>query len=116
MKNQQKLPTIFNVLVYDFNKAKIIPYNIIPYFVSEYKNTKQGKPKTYEEFKEFIKSKSLYMFWSRCEYEIIISQWPVSKDNEKWDVHKQIMMNIDIITNMIMKIVKSKHKYDTDSL
>lgn len=114
MKNQQKPPTIFNVLVYDFNKAKIIPYNIIPYFVSEYKNTKQGKPKTYEEFKEFIKSKSLYRFWSRCEYEIIVSGWPVTKNNEKWDVHEQIMMNIDVITNILMKIVKSK--YDTDSL
>ena len=57
----------FNVIVYDFNSKEFIPYNIIPYLVSQYK-IKRDKPKTFDEFKEFVKSESQYQWWARCEY------------------------------------------------
>ena len=42
-----------------------------------------------------------YQFWSRCEYEIILIDWPCQQKHEKWDVYKQIMMNIDIVTDIL---------------
>jgi hypothetical protein len=57
-------------------------------------------------FKEFIEHKAMWMFWSRCEYEIILSDWPPSGVEEKWDIYRQIMMNIDIITEILMENVK----------
>lgn len=110
----------FYVILYEPNYKKMIPYDVMPYFISEYEETKKGKPKTLAEFKEFVKSKSLYMFWSRCQYEIIISGWPVRDTEEKWDVHRQIMNNIDIVTIILYNTVKTRKKLkeldDTSSI
>ena len=120
----------FNVIIYNINNKKFEPYNIIPYLVSRY-NKKENKPKTFDEFKEFVKNESLYQWWSRCEYEIILGPWPYTSspserydkkgenDVEAWkehwekhldeckkiDVHYQVMMNLDVITTLVMDSV-----------
>ena len=118
----------FNVIIYNINSKKFEPYNIIPYLISCY-NKKENKPKTFDEFKEFIKNKSMYQWWARCEYEIILSPWPytlspserakeennVEAWKEHWkkhlnecqkiDVHYQVMMNLDVITVLVMESV-----------
>ena len=119
---------IFNVIVYNINNGEFEPYNIIPYLVSQYKIKIDNKPKTFDEFKEFVKNKSMYQWWSRCEYEVILSPWPYTSspserynkegedDVEAWkehwkkhlkeckkiDVHYQVMMNLDVITTLLM--------------
>lgn len=96
----------FNVIRQNINQETFEPYNVIPYFVREY-NKLEVKPKTYNEFYKFIKNISMYMFWSRCEYEIIIAGWPNIDTAEKWDIHRQIMMNIDIIIEILMDYGKN---------
>ena len=96
----------FNVIIYDPNLRKFVEYDIIPYLIRTYNEKKERKetlPKTFDEFKNFVKSESQYQFWSRCEYEIILIDWPCQKNHEKWDVYKQIMMNLDIVTNVFME-------------
>lgn len=95
---------VFNVINYDFNKNKFETYDVLPYLRDCYKE-KENKPKSFSEFKEFIEKEAMYQFWARCEYEIILIDWPCKKHSEKWDVYKQIMMNIDIITELLMKDV-----------
>lgn len=95
----------YNVIIYNFNLQKMEYYNIIPYFVNCYKQL-LIKPNTFKEFKEFILSQARYHFWSRCEFEIIISDWPNKKIEEKWDVYNQIEMNIDCITELFIKCIK----------
>ena len=95
----------FNVIIYNINREKFEPYNVMNFFVDEYIEDKE-KLTTFDEFKEFVKHKSMWMFWSRCEYEIILSDWPPSGVEEKWDIHRQIMMNIDIVTEILMENVK----------
>lgn len=112
---------VFYVIKYDPNGKKMKRYEIMSYFIEEYKQTKTKKPKTLEECKNFIITKGMYQFWSRCEYEIILSDWPCGCITEKWDIYKQIEMNIDLITaifhNYINKIKKLKKKTnDTNSL
>ena len=115
----------FNVIGYNFNSKEFVPYNIIPYLVSQYK-IKRDKPKTFDEVKEFVKKESMHQWWARCEYEIVLSPWPytlspserakeennVEAWKEHWkkhlnecqkiDVHYQVMMNIDIITALVI--------------
>jgi hypothetical protein len=111
----------FNVLIWDFNTDTIEHYDVLPYFRNRYKerveinrkysNSKDFDPNneytkvpvTLEDFKKFVKNESMYQFWSRCEYEMICHGWPVQKNNYKLDVHEQIMMNIDIITEILLK-------------
>lgn len=94
----------FNVIIWDFNERVFKPYDIIPYLIECYNKTKT-KPKTFNQFKKFIKEESLYQWWARCEYEIILMDWPCQETTKKWDIYKQIMMNIDIITKLIMEEV-----------
>lgn len=91
----------FYVIVYDINRKTFVPYDVIPYLEKCYYE-ETNKPKTLEEFKDFVKNQSKYQWWSRCEYEIILESWPKTNVNKKWDVHRQVMMNIDIITSMLM--------------
>ena len=37
----------------------------------------------------------MYYFWSKCEYEIILSPWTGRADDIKIDIYDQIMMNFD---------------------
>ncbi len=96
------METKFNVLCWDHNADKLEYYDVLPYFRECYKKGK-NKPSTFEELKKFIKDKSMYQFWSRCQYEIICHGFPIEKKKYKLDVHEQIMMNIDIITDILYK-------------
>lgn len=100
---------IFNVIYYDVNKKAFIPYDILPHFRSIfYGNKKKERPKTKEELKEWIKNRSLYHFWSRCQYEIVLQSWPTSEISDKWDIHDQILMNLDTITDILSEEFKIK--------
>lgn len=94
----------FNVIIYDINKKEFMQYDIIPYFINCYNNIPKSKrPKTDEEIKNFIIAEGKYQFWSRCQYEIIISSWPTQDTQKKIDVFDQIMMNIDLITKVFIQ-------------
>ena len=104
----------FNVINYDFNAQKFETYDVIPYLVNAYNDRVKRHekypdseyykvPKTFDEFKKFVEGESQYQFWGRCEYEIILVDWPCQKTEEKWDVYDQIMMNLDIITQIVME-------------
>lgn len=102
----------FNVIIED--NGRFMPYDIMRRLVREYnelkekdeKNRWKKLPVTDEEFKEFVEDISRYNWWAKCEYELILKDWPCGQKEEKWDVFKQIMMNIDLITRIFIENVK----------
>lgn len=103
----------FNVLLYDWNSKEVIPYDVIPYFVSRWKVNKSNKKNITdrESFKKWVESNSAYTFWSRCEYEFLIAPWPYNKDKDemkKIDIHFQIMQNLDILVDLLIDELKLK--------
>ena len=97
----------FYVINFEFNSSKFENYDIMPYLVNCYEKVKNTKncPKTFDEFKKFIEEKSMYQYWARCEYEIILSDWPNNKTSKKIDIHYQIMMNINTVTDILIENV-----------
>lgn len=91
----------YYVIIWDVNRDTIENYDIMPYICECYDDL-ENKPKTFDEFKTFILKECKYRFWSRCEYEIIVTGWPISNRNEKIDVYDQIEQNIDTITKKFM--------------
>ena len=101
----------FYVLTWDFNRDKIEHYDVLPYLrnrleerIEKNKNDEDNYfkvPKSFTDFKKFVEDESLYQFWSRCEYEMIVHGWPVRKNDYKIDVHEQIMMNLDVISGIL---------------
>ena len=119
--NRVQIPA-FYTLTWDMNRGEVENYDIMPYLVSTWKEDKARKrkiwfkssdddtkePTTVEEWKKAILAASRYQFWARCEYEIIISEWPTEKHRVKLDVFDQINANIDVITKLFMEYVSSK--------
>lgn len=97
----------FYVIKYNTNSDKFYKYDVIPYLINRYENTKKkDKPTDFEGFKKFVESWSMYQWWSRCEYEIILSDWPNQKVHKKVDIYWQIMNNIDVVIEVLMKNIK----------
>ena len=99
---------VFNVIVYNFNTKKFVPYNIFTYLEREFKKSSL-KDMSKESLMSWILDKSRYMFWSRCEYEVILSPWPpIGGIAKKIDVFEQIEMNIEVITDMFYNYHKNE--------
>lgn len=82
----------------------------------KYKGTKPDKYnsiKNYDELREYLKSKFMYYFWSKCEHEIIVNSWPHKDDTyeAKVDVYAQISPNLDRITEYVIRELKLDFKY-----
>lgn len=90
----------FNVIIED--NGKFEPYDIMPFLLNEY-NDSEDKPESFEDLKKLVEASSRYRFWSRCEYEIILVDWPGQTKAEKWDIYRQIMMNLDLITEILLQ-------------
>lgn len=46
-----------------------------------------------ERLQEEIKHCLMYWFWSKCEWEVVITGWPDADTREKTDVFKQVTLN-----------------------
>jgi len=79
---------------WDFNQDKIEVYDVVPMFIREIEAiSKSKRPKTKDELDEMLDQEAMYHFWSKCEYEILIRDWPSGKEEEKIDVYDQLKMN-----------------------
>lgn len=95
----------FNCIIESYGKFK--SFDIMPFLINAYNNKKvEERPKEEQELKDFIIKESRYLWWAKCEYEIILSNWPRKDIEEKWDVFKQIMMNLDIVIDVFKENIK----------
>ena len=101
----------FYVINESINAQKFAPYDVMPYFVRCYNDAKKDKrPVIFDEFKKFVESNSMYMYWARCQYEVVVHSWPCGHIKQKIDVHWQIMMNIDVVVEILMRNVLKELK------
>lgn len=101
----------FHVLEYNFMTREIGSYDVLPYFRRMWKETnwdafEKSKVNNKDDLKNWIIRASSYNFWSRCEYEFLMGPWPYKEDTlindlKKIDVHEQLMMNIEILTDIL---------------
>lgn len=93
----------WNVIYYDFNAKKITTFNIFDHgrFREEiYDNRKKSKTK--EEFEKSTRMSLMYYFWSKSEYEVIVSPW-IGDDKAavKIDIYTQVINNWDIFIDYV---------------
>ena len=83
-KYNKKNILMWNVLVEDFNKGEISSFNIFDHvrfvedLVKDYNRLKRDK--TIEDFEaafvERIKNNLMYYYWSKAEWELVVTSWP----------------------------------------
>ena len=124
----------WNVYKKDFNKSEIEVFNIFNHS-RFYEDLCKCNKENYEEFKKEVKSNLMYYFWSKSEYEIVITSFlpyidkkeieKLTKTNnkireavnldtgKKIDIFDQIMINqdkfIDYLWNNKKLLKKNKN-------
>ena len=87
------------VYIEDINNRRIEKFNIFNHSGIQEDLKKIRKIKDYDEFCKKLKNSLMYYYWSKCEWEVIISDWPPAKQDPievKVDVFDQIMLNADV--------------------
>ena len=107
----------WNVYYHSFNSDELKTYNIFKHgsFVEDVEKYLK-KYKNKEEFAEKLKSSLMYYFWSKCEWEVIItkkdnriimSPWVGSRKNPELDVTDDANFNwIGFYNKMIEKYIR----------
>lgn len=128
---KQKKPS-FYAFYKDFNTGVVKPVNVLEYVFDEIltesgaickkhfciyddKTYKRIPITTKEQLAKRINSILMYRFWSKCEWEMIIIDWPYNDTIQKSrphkiDVYDQIKPNIDIIVDLVWNYVEPKIK------
>lgn len=100
------------VLNHDFNSDTIVNYNVLSDCDKEAvgKAIRKKEVTCYDELYEFLRRRFVYQFMGRAEYEIAVgglsSKYPDKFD--KIDVYRQIKMNLNHITDYIIKVMDIK--------
>ena len=109
--NKVKKPE-WNVYIDDFNAKRIKIYNIFEHdaFIVDCNTAWKKYKNDFSKFEESVKRSLTYFFWSKCEYEIILSDlFECEKfKKEKIDVYKQVMLNWNIFINYLWDFYKDK--------
>lgn len=85
----------WNVYVGNFNDKSIELHNVFEHggFLNGCRDAARKYKKDKAGFAEAIESELLYYYWSKCEWEVVISSWPDGKYEKKIDVYTQVMNN-----------------------
>lgn len=88
----------WNVFIHDINKKQMQIFNVFEHGryrqeIIELLNRRDDY--TLEEFKEKVKSLTMYSYWCKCEWEILIAPLigDFNKESVKIDVYMQLEMN-----------------------
>ena len=95
----------WNVYVEDVNAQKIVVYNIFrhTFFVRDCKKALKEHKEDKDSFLEEVRKELMYYFWSKCEWEIILSDFPPSGrfKEEKVDVYDQVRLNWKVFSEYL---------------
>ena len=89
----------WRVFVENFNGKRIEEYDIFEHqgFAEDVKKAYRKHRNDYDAFAEKVRGLLVYYYFSKCEWEIIVSPWLSSGrvPERKVDVYEQVMLNWD---------------------
>lgn len=100
---------IWHVYRENINTRRIEIYNIFDH-ASFKKDVEEAYAtcKTKDEFVEQLRKSLMYYFWSKCEWEVVITDWPTHIDSdyhlhtaEKIDVYDQVKLNWSVFVDYV---------------
>lgn len=103
----------WNVFVWNVNKKQIEIYNIFEHgnFLKSILNEcfKDFPQHMFLNFDDILKRNLMYYFWSKCEWEIMLSSFPPCEKYKpkKIDVYTQVMANFENFCNYFIDVFDS---------
>lgn len=104
--------------MHDFNARKIKPFNVFSHygFLNDCKKAAKKYAKDKAEFSDEVRKHLAYYYWSKCEWEIVLSPWPQSQNciDKKIDVYYQVMLNWEQFIDYLWDRKAELKKMDLD--
>ena len=88
---------------YLFNSDRLKYTNVIKQSLIDRVKKLIKKNADYEEIKREIDASLMHDYWSKSEYEVIVSNWTGKKFEQKIDIYYQLQPNIDRITEYLIR-------------
>ena len=98
----------WRVIVHRGNSPKIEFYNVFHHghFVEDICKALMNRIGR-EQISEKIRNSAQYYFWSKCEWEVVVSNWPRQDIEEKLDAFTQLEANWEQFIDYVMKNKKT---------
>ena len=110
MEKVKKLNLKWYALIHHYDQEKLDPYNVLYEDMVYHIDEVIDKTGDYEQIKEKVRIELMSMFWSRTEYEMIVSNWSGKDFKEKIDIWTQLYANLDLITEyLIFKLAPRRY-------
>lgn len=111
MSKEYDIPE-WNVFIENFNRRRIEIFNIFKHisFKEDCDAAWKSYKNNFEEFAKDVKRSLMYYYWSKCEWEIVLSDFPPSAlfNKEKVDVYKQVTINWDRFIDYLWRYYKER--------
>lgn len=102
-KMKKKFNTLeWNVLIHDFNGNRFVYYNVLREDLLDDILKLAKKPFTYKKLQDVVQRWAMYHYWSKSEWEFIASSL-FGDDETKIDAYMQLEMNIDRLTEYLIR-------------
>lgn len=94
----------YKVYYHNVNKDSIDQINIFDFScLVNFLEKESNLDHDFDEFNHNLRKELMYYFWSRTEYEMIVSNWCGKKAERKIDIFEQLDMNWDVFVDMCYK-------------
>lgn len=87
----------------EFNSDRLKYVNVIRQSLIDRVKKLIKKNADYEEIKKEIDISLMHDYWSKSEYEVIVSNWGGKEFEQKIDIYYQLQPNIDRITEYLIR-------------
>lgn len=110
----------WKVYLEDWNAREIIEYDIFEHgsFAEDVKKAYRKHRTDFDAFAEKVRGALMYRFWSKCEYETVVSSWiaPERVKPRKVDAYQQVMLNWDVFIRYVWEQAHArKRRSDTEN-
>ena len=113
---EDKTTLVWNV--FNEQDGEILPINIFEYnykFLEDLLIAKQKYNDNFEKFAEEVRKSLQYCYWSRSEYETIITSWPPYIESEELDrLNKEKETHLEKYGNFYREVVELNVSYKID--
>ena len=109
------VPLVWNTYVEEFNAKRMEVHNVFEHYgvMEDLRKAAKKYKDDKDAFAEQLRRTLMYHYWSKCEWEIILSPWPERKDfrEEKIDVFDQVQLNWDVFLDYVWEHRKELEKW-----
>lgn len=107
-------PMHWVVYIDNINTKRIETFDVFKHhgFAEDVRKAYKRHKDDFDAFSEDVRRSLAYYFWSRCEWEVILSAWPPTNriSQRKIDVYEQVRNNWDVFIEYVWTMCHARKR------